>query len=91
MQNYNMGDLSMNSDSDSQFIEEISDHCSEDESINNSEDDQLLLTQNQLALEQWDTNVILLDNITLVSFEVFIRGAIMLQGETGQVLITCFS
>ena len=51
MQNYNMGDLSMNSDSDSQFIEEISDHCSEDISINNSEDDQLSLTQNQLALE----------------------------------------
>ena len=85
MQNYFMDDWSNNLDSDCQFSEDNTDNLSEDASIINSEDDQIYLPDNQLESEQWDTNTHISDNITQVLFEAFIEGAIMLQGEIGQV------
>ncbi len=85
MQNYFMDDLSNNLDSDCQFSEDNTDNLSEDASIIHSEDDQIYLPDNQLELEQWDTNTHIHDNITQVLFEAFIEGAIMLQGDFGKV------
>ncbi len=87
MQNYLQDDLFMNDESDCQFSEQMSDNISEDASMSDSEDDQLLLTQTQLELEEWDTNIYPQDNVTHLSFEAYIQGGRMLQGDTSKVII----